>query len=754
MHRFRCLRGVFLVVLFASVLLAAPPSGAAPEVMVLGFDGADPGLVQRYMDEGLLPHLQALAREGHFAPLMPTNPPQTPVSWAAFSTGLNPGRTEIFDFLYKKKNSYVPDFALATAGKKVFLFGERNGQVVAAAAGVSLALLVLLLLKLLGLRWLTAFGVALVAGGAAAVLVVGPATAWLPVEVPTATNNRQGTPFWTLAAAAGKKVGVVRVPVTFPAEALPAGSTMLSGLGVPDMRRRVGSPTLFTSDLSFRNRQNQFSLEFKELPARRGVMETSLIGPFNYPFHVFVLERAREQWKAQGLSAAERKEKEKALVAQLLEDGQPREFNLPLHLEVDDRSLRWEISGQKGELHVGEWSDWVILDFPVNWVIDRLQPLRGMGRFKLVALEPELQLYFSPVNFHPSCHPVNYSWPPDWAEKMSRKIGLFKTQGWAIDTWSPPSGVGGIDLFVEDMNFTVDAYERMMDAALAEGDIDVYVQIFYFTDRAGHMFWQQLDPQHPLYDPELADKYEQEMRKVYQRMDRLVGKARRAAGEDTLFLVLSDHGFSSFRRQININTWLYQHGYLALSGQVGTRNLEQLFDKHVTQVNVLSGIDWSRTRAWAMGLGSIYINVVGREPQGIVMPGEEYDRLVAELKEGLEGAVDEATGLKPVARIYTRDEMYEGYDPDKIADLRMANILGYRVSWQDALGGLSTRVFEDNERVWSGDHCSLDPAEVRGILFVNRQLKVEDPAIMDIAPSILATLGLEPDARLDGRVIW
>ncbi|HHN75248.1 MAG TPA: hypothetical protein ENK10_08485, partial [Acidobacteria bacterium] len=360
--RFRSWRGRLLAALCALALLTVSTVWAEPEVMVLGFDGADPALVQRYMDEGLLPNLQALSHEGHFTPLMPTNPPQTPVSWAAFSTGLNPGRTQIFDFLYKKKNSYMPDFALATAGKRTFLFGERNGQVIAAAAGLLLALLLVLLLKMLRRGWLTSLGLALVGGGAATLLLAAPVAALLPVEVPTATNNRQGTPFWTLAAEAGKKVGVLRVPVTFPAEELPAGSTMLSGLGVPDMRRRVGSPTLFTSDRTFRKRQNQFSLEFKELPARRGVMETSLIGPFNYPFHVFVLERAREQWKAQGLSAAERKEREKALTEQLLENGQPREFTLPLHLEVDDRSLRWEISGQRGELHVGEWSDWVVLD--------------------------------------------------------------------------------------------------------------------------------------------------------------------------------------------------------------------------------------------------------------------------------------------------------------------------------------------------------------------------------------------------------
>ncbi len=244
------------------------------------------------------------------------------------------------------------------------------------------------------------------------------------------------------------------------------------------------------------------------------------------------------------------------------------------------------------------------------------------------------------------------------------------------------------------------------------------------------------------------------MEATYRRMDELIGRAHDLAGEDALFVVLSDHGFSSFRRQINYNTWLYKNGYLALKGQTRTRSLEQLFDKDVSGVDVFSGIDWSRTKAWAMGLGSVYINLVGREPQGIVMPGQEYEEVVKALQEGLQNEVDPVTGENPVYKVYRRDEIYKGYDPNKIPDLRPANRLNYRVSWQDTLGGLATEVFENNDRVWSGDHCSLEPSFVRGILIVNRKLKVDDPRIIDVAPSILGTLDLKPDAELDGRVIW
>ncbi len=745
------------VVLAVAAGLAAGVAGWAgvkPKVVVIGFDGADPNLVNYYLQQGKLPRVAAIAEEGTFSPLMPTNPPQTPVSWSTFATGLNPGRTEIFDFLQRREGQYVPDLALATPGKKPLLWGARNGLLLSGAAGLAVGLVLLLVFRLLGVRWLVALSGGLIATAGLAFALAGPLGALLPAEIPAATNNRQGTPFWTLAAKAGMKVKVTHVPVTFPAEELPAGSQMISGLGVPDMRGRVGTPSYYTSDPQFQLGDNQFSLEPMRLPAKRGAIETSVIGPFNYPFYQYVLDRERENWAKEGLSSADRKEKEKELTSALEARGVSKRIDLPLKLDVTDSALAWEVSGQKGTLKPGEWSDWVVFDFPLNWLVDRLQPLRGMGRFKLIRLEPEIELYLSPINFHPSCHPVAYSWPPDWAKQLSGDIGLFKTIGWTIDTWSYPSGVGGIDLFLEDMWFTVDASTKILEQSFAQNDAEVLVHIFDFTDRAGHMLWHELDEGHPLYNPELAPKYRTAMEATYRRMDELIGRAHDLAGEDALFVVLSDHGFSSFRRQINYNTWLYKNGYLALKGQTRTRSLEQLFDKDVSGVDVFSGIDWSRTKAWAMGLGSVYINLVGREPQGIVMPGQEYEEVVKALQDGLQNEIDPVTGEYPVYKVYRRDEIYKGYDPNKIPDLRPANRLNYRVSWQDTLGGLATEVFENNDRVWSGDHCSLEPSFVRGILIVNRKLKVDDPRIIDVAPSILGTLELKPDAELDGRVIW
>jgi predicted AlkP superfamily phosphohydrolase/phosphomutase len=747
------------IVICICLVAAASNLAAAPrKVVVIGFDGADPNLVQQYMSQGLLPHLQQLSEEGKFAPLTPTNPPQTPVSWSTFATGLSPGRTQIFDFLQRDAKKYTPDFALATREKKPFFVGEMNGLVGALIVGSALSVLIVLVVGVIGKKFVPAVIGAVLVEAACLLLLKGPIGKLLPEQVPHAKNARHGTAFWKLAADAGLDVRVTHVPVTFPAEELPGDSSLIAGLGVPDMRGRVGTPTLWTSNQQFAvDGSNEFSLELMKLPAQRGRVETTIAGPYNYPFFVYVVDKAREQWKAEGLSAAERSAKEKELKERLKSEGIVERIDLKLNLEISDQALQWNIGDQSGSLKPGEWSDWVVFDFPVNWLVDKAQPLRGMSRFKLLSLSPHVELYLGPINFHPSCHPVRYSWPENWSQELSEKLGLFKTIGWSIDTWSYPSGVGEIDLFEQDMWHTVERQRKVLDEQLGVRGADLYVQVFDFPDRAGHMLWHQIDDQHPLFKPELAEKYRAIMQRVYQQVDEIVGRARELAGPDALFIVVSDHGFSSFRRQINYNTWLYQKGYFALKGkfQVGGTDLEQLFDKDVKGVNaVLGGIDWSRTKAWAMGLGAIYINVAGRDPQGIVMPGEEYEQLVREIQQGLENEVDPVTGLKPVHKVYRREEMYKQFDAARMPDLRAANIANYRVSWQDSLGGLSTDIFENNPKVWSGDHCSLDPSVVPGIFFVNRQVEVADPGIIDIAPSILHELGIKPDTTLDGRVIW
>jgi predicted AlkP superfamily phosphohydrolase/phosphomutase len=704
-----------LVALGVLLLAAAAPVSAQTvkgRVVVLGFDGADHRLVSQFLAEGKLPNLAKLAQQGSFSPLRPTIPAQTPVSWSTFSTGLSPGRTQIFDFLKRDPKTYRPEFAIATEGKKDFLLGRGN-RAGAAAAGALLAFLLVFALGRLTLR-------KAVPAAVVALVLAAPAGffSWrfgglLPESLQTVRNNRKGTPFWEVAGAKGIKSVVLHVPVTFPAVDYDEGR-LLSGLGVPDVRGRIGTPSYYTSDPFFSpGNKNEFSVELVRLESNVGTIQTEVFGPYNKLF------------------------------------GEPPVIKIPMALTVlpDGGRLRIEPKGSEPvTLKPGEWSPWVTFTFEFNPVVK----LSGIGRFHLAAIAPEIQLYLSPINFNPAKLPpgVKITAPGGLAKDLSKRFGLYKTMGWSIDTWSMSEETIDEPTFLDDVTQTVQQYRKMMDGLLAEKDVKLFVQVYEFTDRVGHVMWRFLDPEHPAYDAEKAAKFAPSVERNYVQMDNIVGDALKELGPDDLLLVCSDHGFTSWRRSINYNTWLVQHGFMVLKGgDEKQADLEMLFGQGEFWPNV----DWSRTKAYSMGLGEIYINVRGREAQGIVEPGAEYDGLRQEIRTGLMSLVDEVTGRRPVERVYTREEAYGSFDPDVIPDIFVTNSEGYRVSWQASLGVVTPELYEVNRQVWSGDHCSVDPDVVPGILFSSRPLRKEPrPNMADVPATIYKALGLTPPEKLDG----
>jgi predicted AlkP superfamily phosphohydrolase/phosphomutase len=199
---------------------------------------------------------------------------------------------------------------------------------------------------------------------------------------------------------------------------------------------------------------------------------------------------------------------------------------------------------------------------------------------------------------------------------------------------------------------------------------------------------------------------------------------------------------------MNFNSWLVANGYMTLIGEAGeTKMLEDLFETR----QLFENVDWSRTKAYALGLGGIYVNLAGREAKGSVRPGEEYEQVRQGIIDGLQAAIDPVTGERPVARVYRREEMYQGFDPTVIPDLRVGNSLGYRIGWQTALGQVPRDTYEDNLKAWSGDHCSVDPDLVKGILFVNRPITRQEIDIVDIMPTILKAMEIPVPADVDGK---
>ena len=282
------------------------------------------------------------------------------------------------------------------------------------------------------------------------------------------------------------------------------------------------------------------------------------------------------------------------------------------------------------------------------------------------------------------------------------------------------------------------------------GPEDLLVHQFEFADRVGHVFWRFMDPKHPAYDAAAAAKWSGSLLKAYQLMDAIVGDAMAAAEKhNASLIVVSDHGFASFRKAVNYDTWLVMNGYMTLKSgvQVKERNVEMLFD----QGQFWENVDWSKTRAYAMGLGEIYLNTKGRESKGIVNPGAEAEALKAELKQRLVQFTDPENGEHPVRRVLAREEIYKQFDPNMIPDLFVTNNDGYRVSWQTSLGGIPKNLLEPNKQVWSGDHCSVDAEIVKGIFFYNRKLTTDRaPYIADIYPTVLGQLGVQAPYQLDG----
>ncbi|HEU5248833.1 MAG TPA: alkaline phosphatase family protein [Thermoanaerobaculia bacterium] len=689
--------------LTAGALLTTPPS----RVVVLAFDGVDAGIVETMIAAGRLPNLAKLEERGGFSPLTPPVPPQTPVSWTSFSTGLDPGGHQIFDFLKRNPADMTPTFAVAEEKEVPFLLGRKTPPV---AGAVAAALFFVPAALVARKRRRAVAAVLLVLGAAAAFGSFAAARAWLPATRPAVESNRRGVTFWSEPAAG--PATVIRMPVTFPPEPFPGGR-LLSGLGVPDLSGRIGKPSYYTSDPFFAPREgNDFSIELVRLESNVGRQTTRIVGP---PGRAF---------------------------------GRDGAIELPMTLSVPDTRDRISIEAGKSKLTLepGQWSDWTSLDFRVNPLVT----VHGYARFLAESVAPEIAVYLSPIQFDPERLPPGFeiSTPADWAAGLVRQFGRFKTMGWAIDTWSIQSGTLSEPAFLEDVASTVAHERKILAALLKEEDRRLLVHYFEFPDRVAHVFWRFRDPKHPAYDPELAGKYGDAVEKAYETMDEIVGETSRALPADAALMVLSDHGFATWRRSVNYDSWLVDKGYLVLKGNARRQNLEALFSRGA----FWEAVDWSRSRAYAMGLGDLYVNLRGREKEGIVDPGPEYEALREEISRGLLELTDPATGERAVSRVFKREETYRRYDPRLIPDLIVSNRPGYRVSWQASLGVPTGSVFEDNRDVWSGDHCSLDPALVRGVFFASRPFSApRTPAITDATAALRALLA---GNRGEGAIVW
>jgi predicted AlkP superfamily phosphohydrolase/phosphomutase len=664
---------------------AQRPQRFTQKVVILGFDGMDPRLTERWMAEGKLPNMARLAAQGGEYRLTTSHSPESPASWASFATGVQAGKHNIFDFLVRDPKTYMPDLGLVKKVPPEFLFN------------------------------------------------------YIPIKRPQITSIRGGTSFWVTAGQSGVRSSILTVPDTFPPETTENGE-LLSGLPLPDIRGTIGTFYYFATDLSrYEEGNTEMGGILKRLAFEGDAARAELVGPPNP-----IVKAQQRAILAKGPVPSD---KDKAKLASLT-------ANQDIRVPID---IRWARGAKKATITIqdttvtlaqGEWSRWVPLEFKVNLLVR----IRGMAQVYLVKADQDLQLYVSPVNWRPDSPAVPISSPAGFSKDLYDRLGVYRTLGWAEATW--PLNEDRIDeqTFMDDLFRAFDDRARIILDRLASRQWDLLVGVTESTDRVQHMMWRFLDTTHPMYDAALAARFGDAIERVYRRADELVGAVVSRVEPGTLVIVMSDHGFHSFRTAVNLNTWLVQEGYLAVTGaRTNEKTLDNLF---LGSGQFWENVDWSRSRAYAMGLGQVFFNVKGREGRGIVEPGDDYRRLADELSTKLKGMTDPATGARIVSNVYKRDDIYTGEFVKDAPDLQVGMVDGYRVSWQTTLGGSPAGISYPNMKKWSGDHCGFDYQSIPGVIIANRRFTSQGAGVIDLAPTILKYFNVAIPAAIDGKPLF
>jgi predicted AlkP superfamily phosphohydrolase/phosphomutase len=523
----------------------------------------------------------------------------------------------------------------------------------------------------------------------------------VPLGKPHIKLLQKGTAFWKLLGDRHIFSIIQRVPITFPP--VKFRGLLLSGMCVPDLRGSQGTFSFFSTE----NREGKAAFTGGEQTVlRRGKddrIRSRIVGPDNA----------------------------------MSRDG--GRLTLPFTLVPRGDGARLEIDGGPTvDLELDRYSDWVTLGFKAG----PGTTVSGIVRFRLLSVAPEIRLYMTPIHIDPEKPAMPISHPKVYAVYLAKKLGKFATLGLAEDTWALNERVVDEQAFLDQALAFCEERERMFFDAVGRVKKGLVTTVFDTTDRVQHMFYRYLDPSHPANEGKDTTRHVDVIPQVYERMDAILGRLLAETDDpNTLVMVISDHGFTNFRRGVNLNSWLRDHGYLALK------------DDRTTSGDWFEAVDWSRTRAFSLGLTGLFINRKGRESSGIVEEGPEYDALVDEIARKLGRLLDPVTATPAIRKVEIADRLFDGPQKYDAPDLLVGYEGGYRNSWECATGAVTPEVFADNTKSWSGDHC-VDPAIVPGVFFCSRPIVVENPHLLDIATSVMRLFGHEPPAQMKGRFLF
>lgn len=620
--------------------------GKVNRIVIVGLDGMEPPLVEKYMAAGKMPNFSRLKKQGCYSRLETTIPSISPVAWSSFMTGCNPGKHNIFDFLSRDPKTYLPDLSSARIGnpKRFLSLGKYN----------------------------------------------------IPLSKPEIKGLRKSVPFWKILGDKGIFSTIIRIPITFPPEKFKGH--LLSGMCAPDLKGSQGTFSFYTSDPDkIHKREGGMNIPIK---IQDGLIKTYISGPDNS-----LLKKVEE-------------------------------IKLPLTIKLNDKKDEavLECSGNKINLKKNTFSDWIKISFKPGLGMK----VRAICRFYITQMDPHFEMYLTPLNIDPEKPALPISHPFIFSIYLGKLLGSYTTLGESIDTWALNENVLSEKAFLEHVYLNHQEWEKMLFNALDKTKKGVVASWFETTDSIQHMFFRYLDKNHPALKSKNAKMDTGVIEELHVKMDDLVGRVMDKIDDKSLLIIMSDHGFKSFRRGVNINNWLYKNGYLHLNE--GKTQSEEWF----------KDVDWEKTKAYGLGLGGIYINQKNRESRGVVNPGEETKALKKELIQKLTGLKDDEKNEAAVNKIYDKDDIPPGPYKDNCPDLITGYNEGYRVSWDSAVGKVGTVIFEDNKKAWSGDHC-IDPALVPGIFLCNRKINSDKPAIIDIAPTALQLFGVNIPGYMDGK---
>ena len=633
----RAALGTILSLVFLASFTACRKAESSPghgkRVIILGIDAMDPAFLERHWDA--LPNLDRLRSAGTFTRIATTVPPQSPVAWSSFITGMDPGGHGIYDFVHRDPATLAPFSSM----------GEIEPS--------------------------------------RRTLAIGPYL--IPLSQGRVRTFLQGRAFWQILSDRDVPVTLVRMPNNFPPSECEGRA--LSGMGTPDLQGTFGTFTFFTDSGEAERQVSGGRIVPVTLTGDRATL--LIDGPEN------TLRKDRRRGR---------------LILSVARDP----VNSVAVFETDETRFI---------LRQGEWSGWIRVRFTL---IPGLSSAAGMIRVYAKKLQPDFQVYVSPVNIDPADPALPISQPESYSRELAESIGPFYTQGIAEDTAALREGALTFAQYREQSRLVAREHFALLHRAL--DDLESGLLFFHFlgVDQDSHVMW---------------GKQEEALLDTYKLVDTEIGRVMAKAGDATV-AVVSDHGFSTFDRAVHLNTWLWREGFMELDDPANTGDTE-----------MFPHTDWSRTQAYALGLNAIYLNLAGRERDGIVQPGAESHAVLERLARRLEDFRDPKTGRRVVETVYRTETAYSCAPQPAAPDLIVGYAAGYRSSWQSALGAVPNNTLEDNTDEWGGDHC-IAAHLVPGALLSNRKASRTNLRLEDLTVTALAEFGARPDKGMIGRPIF